>query len=138
MSPLWFLRSTGEFTAILTRTKSSKRRISHFATHEHAIQITRGMKDLIPLNPPHNKMIWGTAALKHATSWQHIDSDGFATAVTNMVGLKYWVMARRRRDRSELGNMSSVTAFGDTIRSTSALGEIYEHEGVLLSPGSVL
>jgi hypothetical protein len=99
------------------------------------------MKGLTPFTPLNDETIWGTAALKHAISWQHIDDEGFGTVATNMVGSKYWVLARRRRDdssSSERGNMGTVMAFGGSIRPTSASPDLYEHEGILLTPGSVL
>jgi hypothetical protein len=58
-----------------------------------------------------------------------------------MVGAKYWVVARPRRDApagSLQGNMGTVKAFGETLKPTSANGEIFEYEGVLLTPGTVL
>jgi hypothetical protein len=105
------------------------------------MQATRLMQGYPTLNPRTEDTIWGTAALKHATSWQHIDDEGFATVVTNMVGAKYWVLARRRRDAPSTsydGDMGSVHAFGPTLRPTSANCDIYEHEGVLLTPGTIL
>jgi hypothetical protein len=98
------------------------------------------MDGFTPLKPLFDDMVWGTAALKHATTWQHIYGEGLATAITNMVGLKYWVMARRRGAIPPLSTKGDLGAlgFGNNIRPTSASGDIYEHEGVLLSPGSVL
>jgi hypothetical protein len=86
-------------------------------------------------------MIWGTTALKHATSWQHVDDEGFGTVVTNMVGCKYWVLGRRRRDApmSEWDNqIRSGLPFGKNIRTVEACSDIWEHEGLLLTPGTVL
>jgi hypothetical protein len=34
--------------------------------------------------------------------------------------------------------MGTVKAFGETLKPTSANGEIFEYEGVLLTPGTVL
>ena len=111
------------------------------ATHEQATQVTRGMRGVAPLTSLHDETSWGTAALKHTTSWQHIDDEGFATMVTNMVGLKYWVVTRRQHggaDTSPHGRMDSAVAFGPTLRPRSASDDLFDHEGVLLSPGSVL
>jgi hypothetical protein len=85
--------------------------------------------------------IWGTTALKHATSWFHIDDDGFGTVVTNMVGSKYWVLARQRQDAPEgllAGDMGTADAFGDTVRPWSAREDECEHEALVLTPGTVL
>lgn len=109
--------------------------------HEHAMQATRDLPGFPTMDPGTDHTIWGTAALKHATSWPHIDDEGFGTVVTNMVGAKYWVLARRRRDApstSHDGDMGSVHAFGSTIDTTSARADMYEHEAVLLTPGTVL
>ena len=67
--------------------------VRHIATHEQAMQITCGMKGIMLIKALSDEMIWGTAALKDAVSWQHIDDEGFGTVVTNMVGIKYWVLA---------------------------------------------
>jgi hypothetical protein len=93
------------------------------------------------MDPRTDETIWGTAALKHATSWSHIDDEGFGTVVTNMVGAKYWVLARHKQDApstSHDGDMGSVHAFGSTIDPTSVGSERYEHEALLLTPGTVL
>lgn len=105
------------------------------------MQETRGVRGFPPVDPRTDDTSWGTAALKHAVSWPHIDDEGFGTVVTNMVGAKYWVVARPRRDApvaSLLGKMGTVKAFGDTVNPTSSNAEIFEHEAVLLTPGSVL
>jgi hypothetical protein len=105
------------------------------------MQETRGIPGFPPIDPRTDDTTWRTAALKHAVSWPHIDDEGFGTVVTNVVGGKYWVVAKPRQDAppgSLHGNMGTVKVFGDTLRPTSANGEIYEHEGVLLTPGTVL
>lgn len=105
------------------------------------MQVTRGMRGLKPMTPLLDETVWGTAALQHAVSWQHVDDEGFGTVVTNMVGCKYWVLARRRHDGGKglmQNGMGSAEAFGRTIRPTSASEDVFEHEGVLLEPGSVL
>lgn len=112
----------------------------HIATHESAMQITRGMKGIASIPSLADEMIWGTAALQNAVSWQHVDDEGFGTVVTNMVGSKYWVLARPRSDRQDksVGDMGSSMAFGKTLKPTTAYDDVFEHEGVLLEPGSVL
>ena len=105
------------------------------------MQETRGVRGFPPVDPRTDDTSWGTTALKHAVSWPHIDDEGFGTVVTNMVGAKYWAVARPRRDAPAahlLGNMGTVKAFGDTINPTSANAKIFEYEAVLLTPGSVL
>ena len=105
------------------------------------MQETRGMVGFPPLDPRSDDTSWATVALKHCVSWQHIDNEGFGTVVTNRVGSKYWVVARPRRDApsdSLDGNMGTVKAFGATVSPTSARADMFEHEGVLLTPGTVL
>ena len=98
----------------------------------------RGLQTLKSLS---DELIWGTAALKHATSWQHVDDEGFGTVITNMAGSKYWVVARRRRDSPPSqwqGSMCRGVSFRETIRPFDASADVYEHEGVLLTAGAVL
>lgn len=105
------------------------------------MQETRGIRGFPRVNPRTDDTSWGTAALKHAVSWPHIDDEGFGTVVTTMVGAKYWVVARPRRDAGSSrlhGNMGTGKAFGDTLKPTSANADIFEHEAVLLTPGTVL
>ena len=88
-----------------------------------------------------DETIWGTAALQNATSWFHCDDDGFATVVTVMAGMKYWVVARKNRKIPNFdfpGNLGSISAFGEDWEPSEACSEMFEHEGVLLTPGSVL
>jgi hypothetical protein len=108
----------------------------HLASHEQAVQATDGMKGLMPFAGLKKELIWGTAALKHATTWQHVDDEGFGTVITNMVGSKYWVLARHRQDAPFKNGVASVR--GLEPNPTSATRERFEHEGVLLNPGSVL
>ena len=105
------------------------------------MQLTRGLVGLPATDPMMDLTIWGTTALKHALSWFHIDDDGFGTVVTNMVGSKYWVLARQHRDApagSLVGNMGMADAFRDTIFPWSAREDQLEHEAFVLTPGTVL
>ena len=114
---------------------------SHLVTHELAMQWTHGRRGLVPLQLLSDELVWGTAGMKHATTWQHVDDEGFGTVVTNMVGCKYWVLARRRRDSPVAewhGDMSCTVSFRDTIRPIAACSDMWEHEGLLLTPGTVL
>ena len=98
----------------------------------------RGLQTLKSLS---DELIWGTAALKHATSWQHVDDEGFGTMVTNMAGSKYWVVARHRQDSSPSqwqGSMCCGVPFREMIRPFDTSTDVYEHEGVLLTAGTVL
>ena len=105
------------------------------------MQRTRQRRGLQTLKSLSDELIWGTAALKHATSWQHVDNEGFETVITNMAGSKYWVVARCRQDSPPSqwqGSMCRSVSFGETIRPFDASANVYEHEGVLLTAGTVL
>jgi hypothetical protein len=131
----------------------------YLASHEAAWQLCRGRPGFVRLPPFSDQLIWGTAASKHAASWPHIDDEGFATVCTPQVGSKYWVLGRQRRQVSTatpvdnaFGDMGSVNAFGlkfaenDSVdkeddrvwQPGSSNTEIFDYEGVLLTPGSVL
>src|ERR1700677_4017263 len=105
------------------------------------MQATHGMASLPDMNPLTDETCWGTAALRHAMSWSHIDDEGFGTVVTNMVGSKYWALARQCRDSpegSKEGDVGNKLAFGKTIHPWSASDQDLEHEGMLLTPSTVL
>lgn len=113
----------------------------HLTTLERAMQETRGMAGFPSLDPRNEDTSWATVALKHCVTWPHMDDEGFGTVVTNRVGSKYWVVARQRRDApsgSLHGDMGTMKAIGDSVMPTSAQQDIYEHEAVLLLPGTVL
>ena len=105
------------------------------------MQETRGMPGFPALNPRTDDTTWGTAALRDAVSWPHIDDEGFGTVVTTVVGAKYWVVGRRCRDAPSSGwhgSMGTVKVFSDIVEPTMPNGELYEHEAMLLTPGTVL
>ena len=88
-------------------------------------------------NPPADDLVWATAAMRNATSWIHIDAQGFATAIDNVTGTKYWVVCRQRYGQSgHAGDMSSMFWMG-TTQVDEAATQCFEHEGVILQPGSV-
>jgi hypothetical protein len=93
---------------------------------------------------PHDEMAWGTAATQDATTYFHIDADGFLTIVIIMAGAKYWVIGYPKRNRtsdSSIGDIGSINALGPADRPyiTSDVGDdIWDHEGVLLLPGDTL
>ena len=87
------------------------------------MQRTRGRRGLIPLQLLSDELVWGKAGMKHATTWQHVDDEGFGTVLTNMVGCKYWVLAHCWRDSPVTEwhrDMSCTVSFGDTIRPVEA------------------
>jgi hypothetical protein len=78
--------------------------------------------------------------MQNATSFPHIDANGLATALDQVTGTKYWVLARQRRELAQAGNtgnMSSMHAFAGTEIDEGA-SEVFEHEAVIIQPGTVL
>jgi hypothetical protein len=98
------------------------------------MQESLGRPGVPPLQLLMNELTWATAALRHATTWHHIDDKGFGTVVTNKVSSKFWVLARDATVPQ--GDLRSV--FGFDQGPVDAGSNIYEHEGVLLEPGMVL
>jgi hypothetical protein len=106
-----------------------------------AWQQTRGQRGLARENPPSDDLIWGATALAGATSWVRIGVNGLCTQVENVCGINYWVLLNRRRDRpanDPRGDMASIDAFPDDWVASSAGREIFEHEGIVLTSGSLL
>lgn len=105
---------------------------SCLASHEQAWEESRDLGNFTPEVNLNDDLAWGTAATKHASSWLHVDDDGFGTVVTVKTGAKYWVVARPRNP---------------SLRSTAGFGlkwdpvvpdEDDEMEAVVLRPGTVL
>jgi hypothetical protein len=113
----------------------------HLYSHSFAWQQTRGAPGFYSDSMiPQDHLLWATAALQNATSFLHIDANGLATAIDQVTGTKYWVLARQRRKQSKagnLGNMSSMHAFTDT-EIDEGCSEVFEHEAVVIRPGTVL
>jgi len=77
--------------------------------------------------------------MRHATSWLHIDANGFATAVDTVSGSKYWVVARSRSPGgSGKGDLSSITAYDDKWEPYHSCSDRFEFEAVIIKPGTVL
>jgi hypothetical protein len=111
------------------------------ASNETAWQQTVGMKGLVRGPPPTNSTEWATTATRNATSWPHLDANGLGTQVDNVAGMKYWVLFNRRRDlpsNTSLGNMASIGGLPDEFEPWSAMSDSFEHEAVVLQPGSLL
>lgn len=115
--------------------------LSWFSSNETAWQQTLGVKGLARIPPPNDDTSWATTATKNATSWFHVDANGLGTEVTNVCGEKYWVLCNRRYDLPDsnpLGNMSSIACLPEDHDPWSSFSEVFEHEGILLKPGSIL
>ena len=79
--------------------------------------------------------------MKNAVSWYHVDTAGFATAVENLVGSKYWVLLNRRRDLKQgtlTGDLSCIDCYGPDWDPIESKHDEYEHEGIVLRAGMVL
>jgi hypothetical protein len=104
-----------------------------------AWQQTRGRKGFVRESPPSDDLVWGTTALAGATTWVHLDANGLSTQIDNVSGTKYLVLFNRRRQCPKpCGDMSSLHAFPDNWKPWSAGSEFFQHEGIILTPGSLL
>jgi hypothetical protein len=113
----------------------------NLASNEQAWQETRGIPAITDVAFPADDMLWGTAATAHATSWGHMDDHGVATIVKVIAGSKYWVVARPKRDRANMGtagDMGTANAFTDEWEPSTAGDEFWDMEGVLLRAGDTL
>jgi hypothetical protein len=112
---------------------------SHLASNEKAWQTTRDTRGIASIPFPSDDMVWGTAGTRYATSWPHIDDHGMGTLIRNVVGRKYWALARPQPDVevNGAGDEGSINAYPvEWQRFTS--GEYWDYEGVVLEPGDLL
>jgi hypothetical protein len=110
-------------------------------SHHFAWQQTRRREGITGRTSPVDDFFWTTAAMKNATTKVHIDTRGYATCVDNMTGSKYWVVLARHRDLSSedcRGQLSSMFAYGRQWDSAGAGTEAFQHEAVVLRPGTML
>ena len=108
---------------------------SRLCSHAIAWQQTRNMEGFPRLSPPVDDMIWATSASKHASSMIHLDANGFATAVDQLTGSKYWVLCSRRQGNPLMGpgDMSSVNWAGKSDVD-DAHRDCFNHEAVVQLP----
>lgn len=108
---------------------------SALASNQTAWTQTKGLPGFVNAEPPVNDLLWATTALAGATSWFHMDADGFATAIDPHAGTKYWVVARPdAKHRDKLQTTDSFKGFDPTQSNVDG----YEHEAILLTPGMAL
>jgi hypothetical protein len=107
------------------------------ASHQMAWTQTLGKRGFLKREPPVDDLFWATTALTGATSWVHMDADGFATAIIPEAGLKYWVVARPHSDPTMRRDLTAINAFRGFEPSEANL-DGFEHEAVLLGPRMVL
>jgi hypothetical protein len=68
----------------------------HLYSHSFAWQQTRGVPGFYTDSKmPQDHLLWATAASRNATSFPHIDANGLATALDEVTGTKYWVLAQQ-------------------------------------------
>jgi hypothetical protein len=111
------------------------------ASHERAWQFTRGIAGFVNKEPLSDELIWGTAALRHASTWLNITCEGFAMSIVPKVGSNYWVVGRLRRDPVQANvqcPMATIDAFGPDWLRVSPNSDLYQYEAVLLCPGTAL
>ena len=87
-----------------------------------------------------DELIWGTAATANATSWIHMDNEGFGTSVMVTTGSKYWVVYRRDRKLTgdnPRGDLGSIDAKA-TNWATNETDGCYEAEDVILDRHKIL
>jgi hypothetical protein len=69
-----------------------------------------------------------------------MDANGLASSIDGVAGIKYWVLGRCRPEFAGSGlpgDMTSMFALGTTQIDESAV-ENFEHEAVIIKPGTVL
>jgi hypothetical protein len=139
------------------RTAPTPLRFSALASDDKATAVTQGAVGLEDVDLS-DKTTWGLAATKNATSWVHVDDDGFATMVSVETGSKYWALGRRRQAKDKAsksgddmsvdtehdasgdlgGDMSTTHAYSDTFEPSGPYTDVLDYEAVLLRPGSLL
>jgi hypothetical protein len=92
---------------------------------------------------PADKVIWGIASTRNASSWAHMDAQGVGTVIKVITGSKYWVLMTPKQQKRAAkddgaGNMNSIRAFGPGWSPSGACEALWDHEGVLLREGDVL
>jgi hypothetical protein len=114
---------------------------SSFASHEVAWQETRGQVGLVQQEPPVDTFSWGAAATDAATTWIHMDDEGFGAVITVKAGAKWWAVMKPRRDArpgDSLGNLRSWKAYPQSWKTPESGMGVFGAEAVLLRAGSVL
>jgi hypothetical protein len=110
---------------------------SSLASNQTAWVQTRGAKGFPQFEPPVDDLFWATTAHRGATSWLHMDADGFATAIDAFAGSKYWVVGRPDLTSKRPRRLDEVLAFAN-FEPGEPFVDGLEYEGILLSPGMVL
>jgi hypothetical protein len=103
---------------------------------------TRGKAGFQKETYPIDAMTWGTVSTKNATTWIHMDDEGFATTTQLLTGKKYWVAFYRdpslqaRDSRGDMGGISFVPPH-PVVENHDLLGWLAA-EAVELCPRNIL
>lgn len=107
---------------------------TNLASDAHSVNLVKRLLELIDLS---NVTSWATGSTVDATSWAHIDDDGFATSVSVQVGGKWWVLLRKKNQDPREDEMRDVSTFEgwhpDKVDDVN-----WEAEAVHLEPHCVL
>ena len=91
---------------------------------------------------PSDDTTWSTAGSRGATSWAHVDDDGFCTSTQILVGKKYWVILSRDpslADKDLRGDMGGVAWAPELKRLWShEFDGWFVAEAIEMTPGTVL
>jgi uncharacterized protein YceK len=83
---------------------------------------------------PVTETAWGLAGTSGATSYFHIDANGFATWIDVKVGSKYWILARPKQEL----DFASIDLFTGSYDQECANEDKWDLEAILLLPGTRL
>ena len=103
---------------------------------------TRGKAGFQKETYPIDAMTWGTVSTKNATTWIHMDDEGFATTTQLLTGKKYWVAFYRdpslqtRDSRGDVGGISFVPPH-PVVENHDLLGW-FAGEAIELCRGNIL
>jgi hypothetical protein len=115
--------------------------LSDLASDQYSWVQTSGSAGFRNTQPPIGDLVWATVATADATSWLHVDSEGFATSSQLLVGAKYWVVFYGNPSiPSDFGggNMASVKFKDFCDWDSHVLKNSFCAEAVLLRPRMIL
>ena len=84
--------------------------------------------------PPYLDIRWGLAATAGAVTWLHIYSNGYATYLTSMAGVKQLVIGRRKSGEDNFESYSEVDIFLNGFNLEDPNADRWDLEAVILPP----
>lgn len=84
--------------------------------------------------PPYLDIRWGLAATAGAVTWFHIYSNGYATYLTSMAGVKQLVIGRRKSGEDNFESYSEVDIFLNGFNLEDPNADRWDLEAVILPP----